>query len=425
MRPVQRWSPLLAALLITACRNDAPKAGPEVQIVQADAGGSELVLEGKRVALPDLDADPAKREARSEVGGKRAAYRTQTGAYRVVYVIGDTLFLGGTQADLDFAKAPDADHALGTMFEVAPARRMELLETVRRTGGEDGVVRLLVGAAGVEDTRWEDIAKKLPPPQATALKDGLASALAEGQSSVAVGRVAAFGNLADPKLAAQVAARARDTRLPAPTAALFLQALAPAEAAKAGCEILGRPLPKPNESSALVDAAFTAVRDGSCAAADAVAEAWLVRERCQPSVRCDAKGAPLSPATTSDQNEALCTLEQVKAAAPEPGRGPLFAYGILLAHGKVPEPFTTAHARRRYAIEQTDKVRCDDTAQRSDEVPTLPAGTPCHCDEPGLRYQACRAEREGAMQTGICRFLIDDKAKKLNKVTAAPNGTVE
>ena len=53
-------------------------------------------------------------------------------------------------------------------------------EKVDPTGVGDGFrAGFLVGAVGVEDTRWEDTAKKLPPPQATALKEGLAGALAE------------------------------------------------------------------------------------------------------------------------------------------------------------------------------------------------------------------------------------------------------
>ncbi len=430
MPAVQRLAPVLVLLLLSACHEEATKPASQAQIVESasDAGvRDELVFSGKKLLLPDVDKDTTKRDTATDA--TRAAYRTRTGAYRVVYVVGDALLLGGTQPTSDLTKAPDFDHALNAIFEADPERRVELVGTIRKIQGEDGVVKLLVATVGTPDLLWDATVNKLLPAQLPALRDGLAVALEPGQPMIALVRAAKLVDLSDPKFAKVVNDHVRDTKLAKEqplVAASFLRAFVKsnaAEGAKVACEVIARPLPKVNEDAALVDAAFFAVGDGAaCPGVDAAAEAYLKETMCQPSLRCDANG-PLGYSTTTKQDEPVCTAAQIKAAKDEQGRGPLFAYGLLLAHGKVPDAFGKGHERRRYAIDQKAEPHCDNIDQRAGDITTLPQGTACHCEDVQLRFHACRVVDEGPTQFGICRFVVNDKAKKILSVTAAPHGT--
>ncbi|HSO31299.1 MAG TPA: hypothetical protein VLT33_02250, partial [Labilithrix sp.] len=129
---------------------------------------------------------------------------------------------------------------------------------------------------------------------------------------------------------------------------------------------------------------------------------------------------------TSKQDEPLCTKEQIAtAAAKELERAPadvlgltsaarpqLFAFAVLAATDKVPAAFVAAHAHRRYPLTQPAEPPCE-----SGGAP----GTPCHCDEAVIRDQACRHPDSKTVSVGVCRFDIDEKAKKLvNVVVTAP-----
>jgi hypothetical protein len=171
---------------------------------------------------------------------------------------------------------------------------------------------------------------------------------------------------------------------------------------------------------ALVEASLLAIAaaGGSCKHTAAL----LGEDHCHPSFRCG-EGGPLSGREASKQDEPLCTKAELEAAVTrELARAPLdvlaltggsrpqlFAFAALVAEGKVPESFTTAHARRRYTLVQPKEPTCEGG---------IAPGTPCHCDEATLRDQTCRHPESGVVSVGLCKFTIDDKQKKLLNVVA-------
>src|SRR5205823_6104738 len=106
----------------------------------------------RRVLLPTGDVRGEPPVVVEDASGRVLAYRTDRGTARIVHRIGDGLFAGPLVAyPPDFGAVPDVDHSLGPLFESAGRRRAELVREVEREKGDQGLTRLLVGAAYVDD----------------------------------------------------------------------------------------------------------------------------------------------------------------------------------------------------------------------------------------------------------------------------------
>lgn len=310
------------------------------------------------------------------------------------------------------------------------------------SAGDAGVatsaVREVVDSASPAK-EWDDAFAKLTDSQKEEVKKGLASYLEKGKPTKGLSRAVVLVPLKDASKKDVLAARVKELVEPMrePRAnAVLLRALATLDKAQAGaigCDILDKSPLDPTKAvgtpeeidragrESLVESALVAIVAAGSACPKA--EATLAEEPCQSWVRCNADG-PISPATTSKQDEPLCTKAEIeKAAAAELERPPaevlavakgvrpeLFALGALLQADKVPATFTTAHARRRYEIVQKATPECD----------AAPIGAPCHCDEAVLRDQTCRHRESQQVSVGLCKFDIDDKTKKITNVVMTP-----
>lgn len=425
---------LLGALalvpLSSACRSNGGR--PSDAHVTLTEGGAEISLGAKKAPLPAEDVGKETPAVSQDDAGKRLAYRTTSGMARILYVIGDGLFVGPLVAfPADFRAVPDTDHALGPLFETAGARRGELVREVRREKGDAGVVRLLVDAAYVDDPAWEATAKEVPAAEAAALRDGLAGGLEVGKPAIALRRAVAVVDLKAPAQAKLVAARAKELAAgaeePKAVAALLRAVLASdkAKAAEIGCDVLAKNAAAPDDGrAALVEAATLAIAAADATCPDPkLVEAVVVADACLPYYRCTEAG-PVSWSDTSKQDEPLCTkadlakaiageLERTTRDVLESGttRPGLFAYASLVAKDRVPAAFVAAQARRRYALTQPAEPPCDGS---------LAPGTACHCDEATVRLFACKQPEASHVHIGVCRFDVDDKQKKIHNVVATP-----
>ncbi len=432
-------------LALAACRDSSSSSGgapSNAEIRWHDGGPPDLALGDRVMPLPSGElADAARPTITQDAQGKRIAYPLASGESRLVYVVGDNLYLGPrTKAPLDFATAPDLDHALGALFENAGPRRGALAADVNTAKGEAGVVHLLVDGASVEGREWDDAYAKLPGASAAEVKSGLAVLLEKGKPTAGLRRAVAVVPLrerAPAALAARIRELADPMREPR-AAAVMLRALATSDKAQAGtvaCEVLDhKPLDlkaakgTPQEidgpgREALAEAALLAIA-ASGTECKHVTE-LLGEDTCTPAFRCSPAG-PLDGRETSKQDEPLCTKEQLSAAvAKDLERAPadvlgltngarpqLFAFAALESAGKVPPMFVTAHARRRYPLVQPAEPACETGG---------PPGSPCHCDEATIRDQTCRHPESKTVSVGVCKFEIDDKQKKiLNVVVTTP-----
>ncbi|MBX3224723.1 MAG: hypothetical protein KF795_29675 [Labilithrix sp.] len=422
-------SALALVSLSSACRSSGG-ASSDARVSVTEAG-AEIAFGARKAPLPAEDVGKEPPVVTQDEAGRRLAYKTSAGMARIVYVVGDGLFVGPLVAfPADFRAAPDTDHALGPLFEAAGARRGDLVGEVRREKGEAGVVRLLIDAAYVDDSAWEDAQKKLPPANEAALREGLAGGLEVGKPAIALRRAVSVVDLRAPARAKAVLARAKElaagTAEPKAVAALLRAAIVTdkAKAAEIGCEVLAKGADGADtERAALVEAATLAIAAADAACPDPKLLEAVVADACLPYYRCTEAG-PVSWSDTSKQDEPLCTkADLAKAIAGELGRTTrdvldsgatrpgLFAYAALVAKDRVPAAFVTAQARRRYALTQPAEPSCDSA---------IAPGTACHCDEATLRLYACKQPEASNVHIGVCRFDVDDKQKKIDKVVATP-----
>jgi hypothetical protein len=406
-----------------------------------DGGPAELAFGGRLASLPsgELVAN-ARPDVMQDDSGKRLAYVRSSGDVRLVYVVGSGTYLGPTaKGPIDFGGAPDLEHALGTLFANAGARRAQLIADVTTDKGDAGVARMLVDGAGVRAREWDEAFAKLPDARASEVKASLASLLERGKPMSGLERTVVLVPLREPLQAPQLAARVRELADPVrePRAsAVMLRALTATDkslGAQVGCEVLGyNPLDTTNAQGtpeeidrrgreSLVEAALLAIAAGEAECPHVAA--YLGDDLCLPSFRCNESG-PLTGREPTKQDEPLCTKEQLTAAiANELARPPadalaaargtrpqLFAFATMVAAGKVPPAMTTAHARRRYALVQPKEPECE-----SGVAP----GVPCHCDEAIIRDQTCRHPEGNTVHVGVCKFQVDDKQKKLFDVVAS------
>jgi hypothetical protein len=409
-----------------------------------DAGPAELASGERVVVLPSGEvSDGVKPTVMQDETGTRLAFVRGQGDVRLVYFVSAGAYLGPiTKAPIDFRAAPDLDHALGSLFEIAGERRTQLAADVSKLKGEPGVVRMLVEGAGADGHDWEDAFAKLPEARAAEVKTALAGLLEPGKPTAGLRRAVLFAPLREPARAPALAARIKELIDPLrePRAlAVMVRALAAvdkAAAAPLACELLGRKPLDPGTAGqktpeeldlpgreALVEAALLAIAVAGTECPHV--SAHLGEDVCSPQLRCGEQG-PLTGRETTKQDEPLCTKEQLaQAVTKDLARTPadvlaltggtrpqLFAFATLAPQGKVPAALVTAHARRRYAVVQPKEPECE-----SGVAP----GTACHCEEAILRDQTCRHPEGNSVSVGVCKFEIDDKQKKLfNVVATAP-----
>jgi hypothetical protein len=418
--------------LLCGCSPTASSSDARITLnahAHAHQGKAEIVFGARKVELPADDVREVP-IVMQDASGRRLAYRTASGSARVLYVVGESLFVGPlVPHPPDFRAMPDLDHAMGPLFETSRARRKELVREVRRERGEAGVVRLLIDAAYVDDPEWEETKRTLEPASEAALRDAFADGLERGKSAVHRRRATRLLDLKAPERAKLIAARAQElvdaSQEPRIAGALLRVVIGndKTEAAAMGCSVLSkRPSPKPDDWDKLVEAATLAiVVAGASCRGDSIES--VLSDPCRPYYRCGATG-PVSWSEPSNQDEPLCTKDDLtKAIATElerttsdvldsgTSRPGLFAYAALAARGSVPDAFVAAHARRRFSITQLSSPACDSG---------LAPGTPCHCDEPLLRHAACRST-SSKVANGVCRFVVEDQ--KIQSVVAEPGGT--
>lgn len=418
---------LVLALAALGCRASGGSASDAR--ITVEGGKAEIALGARRAELPAEDVGKDAPSVVQDDAGRRLAFRTTSGMARILYVVGEALFVGPlVPFPVDFKAVPDTDHALGPLFEAAGARRGELVREVRREKGDSGVVRLLIDAAYVDDAGWDAARKQLPPASEAALRDGLASGLEPGKSPILLRRAVSVVDLRAPSRAKLVAARAKElaagTEEPRAAAALLRAVIAndKPQAAEIGCEVLAkRPAGQDEGRDSLVEAATLAIAAAGATCPDPKVIEAVLADACAPWFRCSESG-PVSWGDTSKQDEPLCTKEQLtKAMAAELERAPrdvlegsarpsLFAYASLLEKSGVPAAFATAHARRRYPLVQPTEPACD---------AELAPGTACRCDEATVRLYACKEPQSSHVHVGVCRFAVDDKQKKIHDVVAA------
>jgi hypothetical protein len=394
------------------------------------------------VALPAGDlGDRAHPPVMQDDKHERFAYARDGGDIRLLYLVSGTAYLGpAVKAPIDFASAPDRDHALGALFENAGPRRAQLVADVAKQLGQPGVARMLIDGAGVDDPSWDDAFAKLPEANAAEVKSGLASQLERGKPTTGLRRAVRLVPLREPARVPALAARVRELaetmREPRASAVMLraLAALDQAQGGTVGCEVLGRkPLDVTNAKGTpaeidppgrelLAEAALLAIANAGAECPHVAA--MIGEDVCSPWFRCS-DGGPLSGRETTRQDEPLCTSEQLGQAVAKDlarpaadvlagnggARPQLFAFASLAKAGKVPASITNAHARRRYPLTQPKAPECDTS---------LSPGTPCHCEEAIVRDQTCRNPESKVVSVGVCKFEIDDKQKKLGNVVATP-----
>ncbi|HEY8078642.1 MAG TPA: hypothetical protein VIF62_31140, partial [Labilithrix sp.] len=333
----------------------------------------------------------------------------------------------------DRAPKPENGEALGPAFENATAHgaRTKLAADVKSALGDQAAGRMLAFAAEVDDPAWDATYAQLDEKGKELLKSILSSALVVGHAAYGLRRAVVLTPLGDAARVGPLEKRISellDGDADPAAVGVMIRALAvstKSRAAAVGCKALKKLKMDDGRvgTEILAEASALAIANdvlggAALACKDDVARA--LTDACVPQVRC-AKGAPLTGHETSDQDEPLCTKEELApvvgqelartpadALAAKTGtRKELFAYAALVAAKSLPDSFVQAHERRRYAIAQPDKPACDSG---------LPLGTPCHCSEADLRDHACRGS---SVHPGICKSEVDDKAKKIGNVVTA------
>ena len=373
--------------------------------------------------------------------GKRFAYTMQNAHQRIVYEIGPNVYFGPQlEGALDFNKAPDLDHAYGTLFENAEGRRTQLVADVKRAGDAAALTKLLIAGAYVDGPEWDAAYKQLPETNQAEVRAVLAKLLDTGAPSAGLKRAVALVPLRDPTKVTILAARIRElaSNLREPRAsAVMLRALAALDkkqGSAVGCDVLERqPVDEQKAKGSLGEsdepgrvllaeaAALAIAADGAdCKYLPSLLTADSV---CAPFFRCGPNG-PMDGRETSKEDEPLCTKEQIMALiAKEEERPPsdvlqgkfgpraaLWAYAALLQKGAAPEAVVNAHARRLYALNEASTPPC--------EIGRGKVDAPCHCEEAMLRDQTCRNSGP-LIHISTCQWDVDDKAKTISGVVFA------
>jgi hypothetical protein len=418
---------LLAAPL--GCRDGGSPSEAKISVTGREAS---IAIADHRWRIPAEDLGRDVPPVVQDASGRRLAYATASAAARVLYRVGEGIFVGPLmRPPFDFRATPDLDHVLGPLYEQAGKSRPELLREMARERGPAGATQLLAASSYVDEPSWEEAALRLSPDERRALAEGLARGLEPNEPAPMLRRAVRFIDLTEPSRRHLVVARAADPSAwdaePA-SAAVLLRALiptSPKEASRIGCDVLKRlPDAQASASSMLAEAALLAVlAQGADCAGERVVERLLASEPCLPYYRCNDEG-PLSWNSTTDQTEPLCSRPQVdkeiaaELARPKSavvdasvGRAGLFAYALAQRRGHILAGFERAHARRRYPITQVAEPRCD---------AHVAPNAACRCEETTIRARACTTKDQGpTTSSGYCGFEIDDAQQKIKDVVRA------
>jgi hypothetical protein len=379
---------------------------------------------------PD-DSPPPVAVAAESLSGDRYCYPTAVG-YRVVYARHAELFFGPVVSSIEEARrAPALDVARTAIFTFDSRERPSIERMVARESADAQAQFAVDSVAVLDDTRWDSRFARLDQPAQRTVRERL-RAFALDRTASAKGltralRVAEFANTEQMQDALIARMRGLGT-MPehdgASAAAILLRVTRePADRASVrqnyACEVVTEFAKVPDQAAGhvLVGSALAVLvqaRTGCSAAATLLAANF-----CDSTVRCSATGA-VAPATTSAQDEPLCTLAELThlaerelartaedlAATPyAPVAG--LAFALALQSNAAPEDLTAAHARRRFAIQQPATPSCNAaTVER----------TPCHCEPAALRDAACR-NRATRQRVGSCAFELNATDHTISNVT--------
>jgi hypothetical protein len=243
---------LLVGSVMGGCRCQSTEQAADVQ---KEGETSVLVIDGKKVALPNGEAP---RKLFRDESGKRFAYDLADG-FRLVYVVGDGMFAGPTLARgntiaPDFANAPPVEKALGAIFENAGAKRSDLVREVKKLG-DRSVATMLADGAYVDDKLWDETFASLPSTDQETVKTSLAAYLQPKKPAAGLRRAVLYVPLGDPARKDLLAARVRELSDPIqePRAnAVLLRALAPIdkpESVKVACFVLAKVAAAPKKTT--------------------------------------------------------------------------------------------------------------------------------------------------------------------------------
>ncbi|MBX3229395.1 MAG: hypothetical protein KIT84_17745 [Labilithrix sp.] len=415
---------LLVSLFAISCRSKELVSDAKVEVL---GGRATLVLDGTKTELPD-EVAPDTVVTRDE-SGRRLAYRTKAGQGRVLYRIGEGVFVGPIVGlPVDFAAAPETARALAPLWEMAKTkeRRLGLAAELEREKGPSANVELLVATASIPGPGWDEVRAKAP---ADALEKAMWPVFMQ-TDPLAIARAARVVDLgtsaADKRPFVTIKAHDLGRRWVEPRAAAALLravlAYEPKAAGTIACDVAST-RPKSlegggGEEAFLAEAVYLAL---ALAPAPCVRETLLAQglePLDHPSFRCNEKG-PLGWASDTKQDEPLCTIEQVGPILAAEGerpprdvftaaeaRAPLVAYAALLEKGKLPDAFVAAHERRRWALVQPKTPSCEDA----------PPKAPCACDEATVRQNAAR-NAVGHVAIGVCEYDVDEAKKQIVNVT--------
>jgi hypothetical protein len=353
--------------LLAACRREG---SPSEARITTDGHVAEVELAGHRARLPpgDVLAEPPAVE--QDATGKRLSYRTSSGRARILYRVGDGVFVGPLTAyPADFAGVPPTEHALGPLFEMAGSRRGELIGEVRRAMGDEAVARLLAVDAYVDDPAWEEAKRALPAEVQRRLGNALVTGLQAGRPPVMLRRAVESVDLHAPWIASLVDARLldREAAVSAPRAfAVLLRSVITSDRKQAGasaCQLLREPLDTSGTSgdgAVLLEAATLAVAAADVECPPARLEDPLLSDVCAPFYRCR-EARPIGREDASAKDEPLCTTQELaRAVADEVERRPvdvlhersarpgLFALAWLSSKNLVPASFVRAQEEQAH-----------------------------------------------------------------------------
>jgi hypothetical protein len=365
------------------------------------------------------------------LGGDRYFYATTTG-YRIVYARHAEIFFGPVVKSVtDARQAPALDVGRNAVFAGDTRERTRIERMVEREPVAQQAEFAMDSVAVLDDERWDGRFTRLDATaqrsvrfrlrafaqDRSATAKGLTRALrvaefakTEQEQDALVARMRGLGSMPehDGELAAAILLRM--TREPADRTAIRLNY---------ACEVVTEFAKVPAQAAGhvLVGSALALLVQARSACP--AAATLLAANFCDPTVRCGAAGA-ITPGTTSNQDEPLCTLveldqlaerelvrtaENLVAAPYAPVAG--LAFALALQSNAAPEDYTAAHARRRFAIRQPATPSCNAaTVER----------TPCHCEPAALRDAACRS-RAIRQWVGSCAFELNITQQTISNVT--------
>lgn len=385
----------VAVLMLAACeakKRNAPLADQtaSITVVSAADGGQATTA----VMIGDTDAFPLPIGDRPALGRQpemraRGVYlvRLEDGSSRPAYLGTVSLFFG-PKLTPEQARASITFLSGASLAWSDPALRGKVLQVAReRALGE--VPALLTQVSDQPGAEWRAAFLALPGAEQALVQRELAPALA-GRAPERLLAAALVTDLAGDFESVSQRIVERGVGLDHLAMALLLRSL-PSGVSRAAlaCNVLSDPAALPH-GDPLLGAALGSLREKTAPCLDSV-RTIVIRDACATDARC-LGGAPVGAGAT-DQNEPVCTKDELLRATEHEARrskwdvaaepsAPTTALALaVLQQGPkgVPAAFVTAHARRRYAIDQHGAACAQARA----------ASAACTMDEAELRFAAC------------------------------------